>query len=147
MVLRHDSHPTRALLARQIARLCRARGLQLVIAGDAQLARALRVGLHLRGGAGGRPVGWHGGLLSASAHNPAQLRQARRAGVEMVFLSPVFPTRSHPGEAVLGAAGWRRLAAQAGGVKPYALGGLTGQTVWQLGPACAGLGAIAAFYE
>lgn len=147
VVFRHDTHPKRAVLAKQIACLCRARGVALVIASDASLARELKVGLHLRGGAGGRPVGWHGGVLSASAHNLTQLQKAKRAGVDMVFLSPVFPTLSHPQALALGVSGWRVLARQAGRIRPYALGGVMGQNVRQLGPLCAGVGAITAFYE
>ncbi|HTQ70479.1 MAG TPA: thiamine phosphate synthase [Acidocella sp.] len=143
VVFRHDSHPGRAALAKAAARICRARGGALIIAGDRRLAAALGAGLHLRGGQG-RVGGW-GGLLSASVHDSAQLTRARRAGVGLVFISPVFPTVSHPGAPVLGASGWLRLARQAGGVKSYALGGVSGRRVRALGPLCAGIGAIDAF--
>lgn len=150
VVLRHDQHPDRARLARRVARLCRARRLLLIVAGDARLAASLRAGLHLRGGAGRvRP---HAGLRSASAHDEAQIRHARRADVALVFISPVHPTASHPGARGLGAAGWRRLAARlnpARGkapIKPFALGGMSGRQALNLGPACAGVGAIDAFF-
>ncbi|GAN80001.1 thiamine phosphate synthase [Acidocella aminolytica] len=145
VLLRHDSHPHRAALAKAAARLCRARRLALIIAGDAKLAARLQAGVHLRGGQGGRPTGWHGGLVSASVHNEAQMRRARRAGAELVFISPVFPTASHPGAVVLGGAGWRRLARQAGRIKPYALGGINGVNMKRTGLLCAGIGAIDAF--
>ncbi|WP_264797959.1 thiamine phosphate synthase, partial [Acidocella aminolytica] len=86
-----------------------------------------------------------GGLVSASVHNEAQMRRARRAGAELVFISPVFPTASHPGAVVLGGAGWRRLARQAGRIKPYALGGINGVNMKRTGLLCAGIGAIDAF--
>lgn len=146
MLFRHDTHPNRSALAKMVARLCRKRGVALIVSGDARLAKSLRVGLHLRGGAGGRPYGWSGGILSASVHNAAQLRQARRGGVSLAFISPVFATSSHPGAQVLGVSGWRGLASQAGKVKPCALGGINGQTVRRLGPLCAGIGAIEAFF-
>ena len=106
----------------------------------------LRAGLHVRGRAGGRPHGWHGGMLSASVHNQAQLRQAKRAGVSLIFISPVFPTKSHPGATVLGRLGWRRLALQAGRTKPCALGGVNSKNARFLGPFCAGIGGIEAFF-
>ncbi|WP_333489954.1 thiamine phosphate synthase [Acidocella sp. MX-AZ03] len=53
VVLRHDQDPDRARLARRVAKICRARRLALIIAGDARLAASLKAGLHLRGGAGG----------------------------------------------------------------------------------------------
>src|ERR1041384_7766902 len=50
VVLRHDAEPGRAMLGRDIARICRARRLALVVAGDARLAAVLGAGVHLRGG-------------------------------------------------------------------------------------------------
>lgn len=41
-------------------------------------------------------------LITASAHSQPALRRAFALGADLVFLSPVFPTRSHPGETVLG---------------------------------------------
>ncbi|MGE4481113.1 thiamine phosphate synthase [Acidocella sp.] len=145
VLFRHDSHPARERLAQAVARLCRTRRLPLIIAGDARLAAALGAGLHLRGGAApAHRVAWRG-PLSASAHDHGQLARARRAGVALVFISPVFPTASHPGAPSLGARGWRCLAARGGRIKPYALGGITGRRVSALGKACAGIGAIDAF--
>jgi thiamine-phosphate pyrophosphorylase len=48
----------------------------------------------------------------------------RRAGADAAFVSPLHPTRSHPGAPALGAAAWLRLARQAGGQR-IALGGMT----------------------
>lgn len=146
VVFRHDNHPNRQTLARNVARLCRKRDLLLVIADDAKLAMRLQAGLHLRGGRDGRPSGWSGRLLSASVHNETQLKQAKKARAGMVFISPVFPTASHPNAASLGGAGWRRLAMQVGKAKPCALGGLNGKTIRTLGPLCKHIGAIEAFF-
>uniref|UniRef100_UPI002638D909 thiamine phosphate synthase n=1 Tax=Acidocella sp. TaxID=50710 RepID=UPI002638D909 len=82
---------------------------------------------------------------SASAHGPAQLVAARRAGAGLVFLSPVFPTLSHPGARVLGARGFAALARRAGPLKPCALGGITRRRLAALGPGCAGIGGIELF--
>src|SRR5271156_2821272 len=51
-VRRHDGEPGHAALGRDLARLCRARRLRLVVAGDPRLAAALGAGGHLRGGRG-----------------------------------------------------------------------------------------------
>lgn len=61
-------------------------------------------------------------LRMATVHSLRELRQARRA--DAVLLSPVFPTASHPGGAVLGPLRFRLLAAQAQ-VPVIALGGMT----------------------
>ncbi len=151
VVLRHDGDPGRAALGRALARLCRARRLALVVAGDVRLAQALGAGVHLRGGRW--PDGGRGGairrcgpraaqLLTSSAHTPAELRRARRAGADLAFLSPVFATASHPGAPALGPLRWAALARRAG-LPVAALGGVTGGTVRRLPRGlCRAIGAI-----
>ena len=147
VVLRHDGDPGRAALGRALARVCRARRLVLVVAGDVRLAHALGAGVHLRGGRwpdGARPGRPRTGrLLTSSAHTPAELRRARRAGADLAFLSPAFPTASHPGAASLGAVRWAALARRAG-LRVAALGGIEGRRVRRLGRGCAAAGAIGA---
>jgi thiamine-phosphate pyrophosphorylase len=47
--------------------------------------------------------GGHGpGFRSASAHSLRELRMAERSGAALIFLSPAFSTRSHPGDRALG---------------------------------------------
>ena len=67
--------------------------------------------------------GRHRGALTASAHDLAELRLAEAAGVRLVFLSPVFATRSHPGATPLGPDGFAALAA-ATALPAVALGGM-----------------------
>ncbi len=151
VVLRHDGDPGRAALGRALARVCRARRLVLVVAGDVRLAAALGAGVHLRGGRwpdGGRPGPIRRGrsravrLLTSSAHTPAELRRARRAGADLAFLSPAFPTASHPGAPSLGAMRWAALARRAG-LPVAALGGVAGGTVRRLPRGlCRAIGAI-----
>lgn len=151
VVLRHDGDPGRAALGRALARVCRARRLVLVVAGDVRLAAALGAGVHLRGGRwpdGGRPGRIRRGrpravrLLTSSAHTPAELRRARRAGADLAFLSPAFPTASHPGAPSLGAVRWAALARRAG-LPVAALGGVAGGTVRRLPRGlCRAIGAI-----
>jgi thiamine-phosphate pyrophosphorylase len=57
---------------------------------------------------------------------------ARRLGADAALLSPVFPTRSHPGGAVLGPVRFRLLARQAR-LPVIALGGMTGAKARALG--------------
>jgi thiamine-phosphate pyrophosphorylase len=141
VVFRHDAAPDRAALALEVARLCRARRLALVVAGDWRLARAVGAGVHWRGGRGQRRGLRRGALVTSSAHNARELRRAGRLGVDAVFLSPVFPTASHPGAAWLGVVRWALLAHSA---RPavLALGGVSGATVARLPRFCAGIGAI-----
>jgi len=63
------------------------------------------------------------GLRTASAHNLRELRRAERRGAGLVFLSPVYATRSHPDAAALGPRRFARLAAQTR-LPVVALGGM-----------------------
>ncbi len=146
VVFRHDAAPDRAALGRKLAKLCRARRIALVVAGDARLAAALGAGVHLRGGRrdGFLALPKHR-LVTASVHRRGEVRLARQAGAKMLFCSPVFPTSSHPRAPVLGAFGFRVLAKAICPAKPIALGGINGQSVRILGKTCAGAGAIDAF--
>jgi len=72
----------------------------------AQIARARRLVVLAGGGLAG-PDGVHNqrrgrGLLSRSAHNRREAIAAVRAGADLLFVSPVHPTRSHPGAPALG---------------------------------------------
>ncbi len=150
VVLRHDGEPGRAGLGRDLARICRARRLALVVAGDARLAAALGAGVHLRAGRrgpgfGGKRGAWpRSALVTSSAHDPRELRRAARAGADLAFLSPAFPTASHPGARALGAARWTRLAMRAR-LPVAALGGIGAASVRALPRRlCRGAGAIGA---
>lgn len=79
-----------------------------------------------------RLAGAAGLLRLATAHDAAEVAVANAAGVDGVFISPVFPTRSHPGAAVLGPEGFRRLAALAR-APAIALGGMDRDRAAQLG--------------
>ena len=75
--------------------------------------------------------GWHGGgegpgFHSASVHNLAEIRQAEANDAGLLFLGPVFPTRSHPGAAMLGAEGFQRLATETS-LPVIALGGVNAE--------------------
>jgi thiamine-phosphate pyrophosphorylase len=137
VVFRHDEAPNRPALAAEAAKLCKYRGLPIVIAGDPRLAGRLKTGIHLR--AGRWPDHRRRRLVTSSAHNGAELRRARLAGADIVFLSPAFSSPSHPGKPGIGASRWNRLA----GTGAYALGGITGVNIGRLFRA-RGAGAISA---
>lgn len=145
VVFRHDGDPGRAALGRDLARICRARRLVLVVAGDARLAAQLRAGMHLRGGFRPGHVRLRG-FITSSAHSVAELRRAGHAGARLAFVSPAFATESHAGAPGLGALRWAALARQApAGLTVGALGGVDGGSIRRL-PAriCYSAGAIGA---
>jgi thiamine-phosphate pyrophosphorylase len=114
VIFRHYHTPPgarRALFAR-VRRVARRRGLVLVLAGDTQLRGA--VGVHARRGRG---------LVTWPAHDRRDAVHAVRAGADVVLVSPLFATRSHPGAAALGL--WRAAAIARGlPVTVIALGGM-----------------------
>jgi thiamine-phosphate pyrophosphorylase len=145
VVLRHDHDPFRADLGRDLARICRIRRLVLVVAGDARLAAALHAGVHIRGGYWPSPIR-PPGVTTSSAHSTSDLLRARRAGADLVFLSPAFPTASHTGAPGLGPFRWAAMARR--GASTAALGGIDGGTVRRLSPRLLGaIGAIGALSE
>jgi thiamine-phosphate pyrophosphorylase len=144
VVLRHDGEPDREALGRDLARICRARRLALVVAGDARLSATLGAGVHLRAGRWPGGVRRRTGMITSSAHGAADLWRARRAGVRLAFLSPVFPTLSHRDAIALGPIRWTRLA-RAGQLRVAALGGVDGSNIRRLPRrVCHGVGAIGA---
>jgi thiamine-phosphate pyrophosphorylase len=101
IVFRHyrtEAKARRALFDRLRA-IARRRRLVLVLAGDERLATAWRAD-----GAHGRDIrrATRPMLHSAPAHDAREMTAAKRAGVDGIFLSPLFATRSHPGAASLG---------------------------------------------
>lgn len=123
VILRHYSLPAaeRRALFERVRAVTRARGLTLLLAGTFDEARDWGAdGHHGRTGA---PVCVPGWLHSAPAHNHHELVAAERAGADVVLVSPLFATRSHPGAGVLGAARFAALA-RASAVPVIALGGV-----------------------
>ncbi len=127
-------------MVRDVARRCRERRVVLVRTqgvGDGGFGQH---GVHC--GSARRAV--RGGCFrTASAHDRAELRNARRCGASGVFLSPVFSTRSHPGARSLGVVRWAGLARHAG-VPVLALGGIGVGSVSRLPRSCRGVGIVGA---
>ncbi|HEY7809815.1 MAG TPA: thiamine phosphate synthase [Allosphingosinicella sp.] len=113
VVFRHYSLPPaeRRALWERVRLIGRRRGLTLIVAGAALPGGD---GAHNRPGSG---------IRTWSAHNLRQLRAAERAGADLVFLSPVYLTASHPRAASLGRQRFTSLARMAK-VPVVALGGM-----------------------
>ena len=124
-------------LARQLIAACRKRGLTVLLAGPVREAQRLRAdGAHLaeaqtRRGSNRRPRS--GFLLTAAAHSRPALIRAARLGVDGAFLSPVFPTRSHPNARTFGAVRFGLLK-QGLSVRVLALGGMDETSAIRLAP-------------
>jgi thiamine-phosphate pyrophosphorylase len=105
-----------------LRRACRQRGLVAVLADSASAARRWRAdGAYAAPDRFGHRTG---ALRLATAHSLREIVRAARAGADAVLLSPVHPTRSHPGGKALGPVRFALLARQSP-VPVIALGGMT----------------------
>ena len=143
IVLRHDSlaSGTRWRLLRRLMRVARARGLTVLIAGTPDMARRWGAdGVHLRQHDARRAAQAHrlGQIVTMPVHDAREARRVRRAEADGVFISPLYPTRSHVGAPALGPAAWLRLARLAGG-QPIALGGMAQARARRLSRQASGL--------
>jgi thiamine-phosphate pyrophosphorylase len=122
IVLRHYSlpRPTREELAGRMASSALERGITLAIARDVQLAE--RLGAEMVH----NPVTATDLPFSRSVHSLEEAQKALAEGAALVFVSPVYPTRSHPGREPLGPEFAARIAKVAS-VPAIALGGMNGQ--------------------
>jgi len=127
-------------LGRRVAAIAEERKLLLGVAGDVVLAERLGAQLvHNPPDHGAMP-------FSLSVHDEREARAAHESGADLAFVSPVFPTRSHPGAAVLGVERAAQLAEFAG-CPAIALGGMTFGRFWEIGPAFHGWAGIDAWLE
>lgn len=127
----HLEGPERLARFRALRRIARACGHTVVLADSALTAREWGAdGIY-----GAPRTLWprRAGLIHlATAHDMAELGLAARLGADAALLSPVFPTRSHPGGAVLGPVRFRLLARQAR-LPVIALGGMSAAKARALG--------------
>jgi thiamine-phosphate pyrophosphorylase len=74
-----------------------------------------------------RVAGRHGrvrGAITAPVHSRREAITAKRMGADLIFVSPVFATRSHPGATTLGRVRFGLLTRDLG-MRVIALGGMT----------------------
>ncbi len=137
----HLKEPARRARYDGLLALCRDFGHLTVLSGDADTALAWGAD-----GVYGPPgkLGERPGLLRlATVHDAHEVEIANRAKVDGMFLSPVFPTRSHPDGGCLGIDNFHAIAARAES-PVIALGGLNAERAAELGwPRWAGIDAFA----
>ena len=115
----------RSLVTRAAA-LCRGADAQVLVNGDADLAIALGVGLHLRASQlhefARRPLP-KGQLVAASCHTLGELTAAQALGCDFAVIGAIKSTATHPDVVPLG---WNGFASLREGVSMplYAIGGL-----------------------
>ena len=118
IIFRHYSLPEseRRTLFERVRQAAKEKGQLLLLGGSSLEAQAWGAD-----GSHGRGRGF--GLRSAPAHDPSEIRAAERAGADLLFLSPVFATHSHPGAKPMGP-GRFTLLARSTNLPVIALGGM-----------------------
>ena len=106
----------------ELAKVARGKGHVVILAGDEDWGADGSYGAPGHGGSG---------LRLLTAHDGDELHAAIVDGADAIFLSPVFPTASHPGAATLGIHGFHVLAQQSP-LPVIALGGMTHERAREL---------------
>ncbi len=140
-------------LAKQAARLCQQYHAPLLLNTSVEIFNELSAyaqGLHLSSGRlfdyESRPVSLDK-ILSASCHSSAEIQQAKKLQADIVLISPVKETSSHPGVKGIGWEAFANLAASFNG-PAYALGGMQDSDIDDARMAGGqGVAAISGFWE
>jgi thiamine-phosphate pyrophosphorylase len=130
IVFRHYRLPSkeRRQLFLKAQKIARRRGLLIMLGGSPRLAAAWGAdGSHGPVSFGRSPTLLH----SAAVHSLPQLRIAERISADFVFLSPVFPTCSHPRKRALGPVRFGLIARQTR-IPVIALGGMNASRAQRL---------------
>jgi thiamine-phosphate pyrophosphorylase len=143
VVYRHFGAKNRLATARQLARVCRARGLILLIGADERLAQSVGAGVHWPERLA-PPKRSQAPLVTVSAHTREAVARAC-AIADACVLSPVFPTKSSSSGEALGLFAAGQIAREAK-LPVIALGGVNaGNARLLTGHGFAGIAGIDAF--
>jgi thiamine-phosphate pyrophosphorylase len=127
VIYRHFGAKDRDAVAVSLARICRTRGLALLIAADPELAVRVRAdGVHWPHRMRRAARKWQGrfDLQTVSVHSGRELRAVMGLPVEAALMSTVFASRSASAGQAMGALKFRLLV-RGTGLPVYALGGIT----------------------
>ncbi len=144
----------REVLAREILAICRARNHKFLIGKNLQLARKLRAdGVHFSD-RDHLPLqifnrqNWpRKFIFSFACHNFLSVLKSQRLKADMIFVSPVFTTRSHPNIAPLGLRELSKIICVSK-IPIFALGGVDEKNIHSLRKlGIAGFGGIGLFCD
>jgi thiamine-phosphate pyrophosphorylase len=125
----HLDAAARKSLFGQVRRMCRRRGHVLLLAGDERTAMRWHAdGFHQRSQRASRL------LHSAPVHDTREIAGVKAARPDLLFLSPIFATNSHPGARPLGPLAFNRLAKLVLSSRIIALGGMNRRNAQMLSP-------------
>lgn len=134
IIYRHFGDAGRRRVADQLANLCAAKDLALLIAADPDLAAEVEAdGVHWPEARLSEARHWRGcfRLQTASAHSRRALAKAAQIGMDAALVSTVFASQSASAGAPMGPARFRKLA-QGAALPIFALGGLKAATIGRI---------------
>lgn len=143
IIHRHFGAADAAATAAQLATIARQRHLRLLIAADPALALQVGAdGVHWPHALLAQSRQWKDrmGLMTASAHSPAELRAIAGFPIDAALVSAIFPSASPSAGKPIGALNFRRLS-QTAPCPIYALGGVNAGNTASVAP-FAGLAAV-----
>ncbi len=108
VIFRHYDAPNRLDMFRDIAKICRRRGLKLIFAGDIEGCMKHNA----EGYYYGRPqriTKRYNNITLLGVHDAHEIRKAQILGADAYMVSPVFSTNSHKGQRPLGLLRFRQL--------------------------------------
>lgn len=151
VIYRHFGAPDAAMIAADLAEICRARKLRLLISADPALAMALgAAGVHWPHARLTASRKWRGAfpVMTASAHSPAELRAIAHYPIDAALISAVFPSNSPSAGTPLGPLKLRQLTRIAP-CPVFALGGVTARNASRVAPLAgiAGVDSLAAAFD
>jgi thiamine-phosphate pyrophosphorylase len=129
IIYRHFGAPDAGMIAADLAHVCRARKLRLLISADPVLAMAVgAAGVHWPHARLASSRKWRGAfaLMTASSHSPAELRAIAHYPIDAALVSAVFPSNSPSAGKPLGALKLQQLVRSAP-CPVFALGGVTAE--------------------
>ena len=134
IIYRHFGAANRTEIATRLSQIAQKRKLILLIGNDPELALAVNAdGVHWPEANMDTAAGWSGKfrIMTAAAHNLDAIARARRAGMDAVLVSAVFPSRSPSAGPPIGVEKLRQWT-EAGVMPVYGLGGVTADNFSEL---------------
>ena len=127
LIYRHFGAANRTEIAARLSEIAQKRELVLLIANDPELALAVDAdGVHWPEANIDTGRRWSGKfqIMTAAAHSPEAIARARKAEMDAVLVSAVFPSRSPSAGPPIGVEKLRQWA-KTGAMPVYGLGGVT----------------------
>ncbi len=151
IIREYDLNSARRLdFASKVSAIAKQKSLKVFVGKDVNLAKKIKAdGVHFSDREGfSKLINLDKSfLVSYACHSEISVRKAQKTGCDLIFYSPIFPTKSHPDQKTIGSLGLRNLVAKTA-TPIYALGGIDENNLKILTNSnIAGIGGISIFQK